>query len=41
VLDDTARAMIERAAPFPPLPRYYPRDGATITLVIPVFPPAP
>jgi periplasmic protein TonB len=38
VLDDAARAMIERAAPFPPLPRDFPQDGAVFTVAIPLFP---
>lgn len=37
-LDDAARRMIEQAAPFPPLPSYYPRDGVVIISSIPVFP---
>jgi periplasmic protein TonB len=38
VLDDAARAMIERAAPFPPLPRDFPQSGTVLTVEIPVFP---
>jgi protein TonB len=40
VLDSAARAMIEAAAPFPPLPSYFPRGGATLTVTIHVFPTA-
>ena len=37
-LDETARKMIEQAAPFPPLPSYYPREGVVITWSIPIYP---
>jgi TonB family protein len=37
-LDEAARSMIEQAAPFPPLPSYYPREGVVIVSTIPVFP---
>ena len=40
VLDNAARAMIEAAAPFPPLPSYFPRGGATLTVTIHIFPTA-
>lgn len=40
VLDGAARAMIEAAAPFPPLPGYFPRAGATLTVTIHIFPTA-
>ncbi len=38
ILDATARNMIEAAAPFPPLPRYYPRDGAVLSVTIHILP---
>ncbi len=38
VLDDTARNMIQQAAPFPPLPSYFPHDGTTLTVTIHIFP---
>lgn len=41
VLDETARKMIEEAAPFPPLPNYYPHDGVTLTVTTNIFPPIP
>jgi TonB family protein len=37
VLDSAARAMIEAAAPFPPLPSYFPRAGATLTVTSRIF----
>jgi periplasmic protein TonB len=40
VLDDTARRMIERAAPFPPLPSYFPHGGTTLSVTIHIFPTA-
>ncbi len=40
VLDDAARNMIEHAAPFPPLPSYFPHGGATLTVTIHIFPTA-
>jgi protein TonB len=40
VLDDTARKMIQQAAPFPPLPGYYPRNGVVLTVTIHLFPTA-
>lgn len=40
ILDNAARRMIERSAPFPPLPSYFPRQGATLTISIPLFPTA-
>lgn len=40
VLDDTARRMIEQAAPFPPLPNYFPRNGVTLSVTIHLFPTA-
>jgi protein TonB len=39
-LDDTARKMIEQAAPFPPLPNYFPRGGVTLSVTIHLFPTA-
>jgi len=40
ILDETARRMIEQAAPFPPLPTYFPRDGVTLSVTIHLFPAA-
>lgn len=40
VLDTTARNMIEEAAPFPPLPSYFPRGSVTLTVTIHIFPSA-
>jgi TonB family protein len=40
VLDETARRMIEQAAPFPPLPNYFPRNGVTLSVTIHLFPTA-
>ena len=40
VLDNTARNMIEEAAPFPPLPSYFPRGRVTLTVTIHIFPAA-
>jgi protein TonB len=37
-LDDTARNMIQGAAPFPPLPSYYPRNGVLLSVTIHIFP---
>lgn len=39
-LDEAARRMIEKAAPFPPLPNYYPRNGVTVSVTIHLFPTA-
>ncbi len=39
-LDETARKMIEKAAPFPPLPSYYPRNGVVLVVTIHLFPTA-
>ncbi len=41
VLDEAARKMIEEAAPFPPLPPYFPRDGVTLSVRIHIFPNGP
>lgn len=38
VLDRTALKMIEAAAPFPPLPAYYPHPFVVIQVVIPIYP---
>jgi len=40
VLDDTARKMIEEAAPFPPLPGNFPSDGVVLSVTIHLFPEA-
>ncbi len=40
VLDEAARKMIEQAAPFPPLPGYFPREGVTLSVTIHLFPAA-
>jgi periplasmic protein TonB len=39
-LDETARKMIEQAAPFPPLPNYFPRNGVTLSVTLPIYPTA-
>jgi protein TonB len=41
MLDETARKMIEQAAPFPPLPNYLPHEGVVVTWTVPVYPPSP
>jgi len=38
VLDQVALKMIQAAAPFPPLPAYYPRPQVVIEVTIPIFP---